>query len=240
MDISRRMALMAGVFGLPLTAALQGLALGQPGGGQPAAQPTQPGRRPEPPRGLTDAPTALDAPLAACLLIDGRKQIGKCELVRKRLETEEARAFAQAEIEEHEHIGKALAQLGFMYPSAGESRPAATTGNQRAGETLGQVTVGKGTLPAGAGQIIMTEHDVANQCLATFKAIAERKEGLKLDKAFIGDQLHAHYGLWDKAQVFRKHGTAELRPVLDDGLTIIQKHIATLEGIMEKFDQAKS
>jgi len=187
------------------------------------------------PPGVAGAAAANPDPLlAAQLLIVGRKQIGKCQLAAKRLQSEEARNFAQAEIEEHQTIQARLKELGFTYPS---SAGAQTTAG-RVQPLAGDVTVGNSPLPLGAAPMILVEHEIADQCLATFKAVNDRREGADLDRAFIGDQLFAHYALFDQATVFRKHASEQMQPVLEEGLPIIQRHIATLEKLMAGLAQS--
>jgi hypothetical protein len=45
--------------------------------------------------------------------------------------------------------------------------------------------------------------------------------------------------LFDKATTFKKHASREVQPVLDEGLPIIQRHIAALETMMVALDRAQ-
>jgi len=72
------------------------------------------------------------------------------------------------------------------------------------------------------------------------RAELSKQQGLKFDKCYVGDQLHEHFGLLDKAMVFRRHATPELVPVLEEARPIIERHIATLKGLMEKLDSMKT
>jgi hypothetical protein len=49
------------------------------------------------------------------------------------------------------------------------------------------VSVGNVPLPPGGGPMILIEHEVADQAIATFKAVSERKEGTQLDESFVAD-----------------------------------------------------
>ena len=219
MGVSRREILSWGAVSLPASALLATAAWAQ---------------NRQPPGIAGPAAANPDPLLAAKLLIVGRTQIGKCQLAMKRLQSEEARNFAQAEIEEHQTIQARLKELGFTYPSAGGAQTTAA----RTQPLAADLTVGTTPLPQGAAPMILVEHEVADQCLATFKAVSDRREGAELDRAFIGDQLYSHYGLFDQATVFRKHASEQMQPVLEEGLPIIQRHIAALEKLMAGLAQS--
>jgi len=101
------------------------------------------------------------------------------------------------------------------------------------------LVVGRAMIPPPASQLIIVDHEVVEQCIANAKAKMDKWEGAKADKAIAGDQLHEHYALLDHAQVFSRHASREMQPVLNDGMKIIQQHIATLEQIMTKLDTAR-
>ncbi len=219
MDVSRRAFVGWSAVALPASAILASVAWAQ-------------NRQPP---GVTGPAAANPDPLlAAQLLIEGRKQIGKCQLALKRLQSQEARSFAQEELDEHQTIQARLKEIGFTYPSAA----GAQTADGRASPLASQLTVGTAPLPLGAAPLIQVQHELADQCLATFKAVSDRREGMDLDKCFLGDQLHAHYALFDQATVFRKHASPDLQPVLEEGLPIIQRHIASLEKLKAAVDRS--
>jgi len=148
--------------------------------------------------------------MAACLLIVGRKQIEVCRFALEKIQDDEVKAFAQAEIDEHETLKKRLQELGYQYPAAPESRAeAATTAGRRASRVL---AVGRTVLPPGAAEMIRIDHEVKQQCIETTRTEQSKLSGVKFDKRFIGSQLDAHYALFDHGVVFRKHATRELAP----------------------------
>lgn len=227
MTVTRRNALIAGVAGLPAAALLLGSVKGQPPG-----QPGQPGR----------LPLGEDPLLAACLLNCGRRQIEVCGFAKDRCQSEDVKAFAQAEIDEHEKVKADLAKFGYQPPTPGGSA-AQPSGQpvQQAGAVVPQgntISVGRVFLTPGVSQFVTIESEVVDTCIANAKqrlTKCEQEKGKhKLEKAFIGDQLHEHYGLLDKVTVFKKHATPEILPVLDQGEQIIRQHIATCERLKEK------
>jgi len=209
-----------------------------------------------------------DPILACCLLIDGRKQIEVCRWAKEKAKSDDVKAFAQAEIDEHEKIKTDLRRLGFEYPAPPQfgnqfqqggqfpqnGQPSAQPGPGQtvtatqavtgAPQLIGfqqqgprMIAVGRLLLPPGLVEIVGLSHEVADQCVANAKAGLEKKAGEgKFDKAFVGMQLHEHYGLLDKCQVFEKHSTDRMREVLQQGRPIIERHIATLESLCQKLE----
>jgi len=173
-----------------------------------------------------------DPGLAACLLIQGRKQIEVCKFALEKISHEDVKKFANAEIEEHVTLKKRLQELGYEYPSP----VAGSREDRKEGVAL---NVGRAPIGAGAGRLIAIDHEVADQCIATTKAEQGKLQGVEFDKRFVGSQLDAHYALFDHGVVFRKHASAEMAPILDEARTIIERHIATCKELMARLEMAK-
>lgn len=75
--------------------------------------------------------------------------------------------------------------------------------------------VGRFPLPLGASDLIAVENEVVDHGLRNYQARMGLKQGVKFDKAFVSDQLHEHVCLLNKAQVFQRHASAAMRPLLD-------------------------
>jgi predicted outer membrane protein len=199
-----------------------------------------------------------DPMLAAELLIGGMEQIEKSRFALGRTQNADVKQFAQAEIDEHETVKRKLQGLGYAYPAAaGAAAAGATPGGAANSATSSPapaqgvaagadaahghahgaaVSVGRASIPAPAANMVMVCDEVARHCVATAKSELGQLQGIKLDKRYIGDQLSAHYGLFSKVTTFQKHASQEMQPVLAEGLKIIQTHIASLKGIMDKLD----
>lgn len=237
MSVSRREALFAGA-AVPVSAVLwktaysQAPAAAQPAGTQPVA---------------TKQPTGRDPLIGVCFLVAGRRQIETCRWAMDKLTNQDCKAFAKAEIDEHEHIKAELRQFGLEYPAVPrevEQAAAATpggTGVQQASaiQPIPAIPVGKVIFPPPASDFVAVDHEICTQCIANYKTTMQKKHGLKFDKAFVGDQLHEHYGLLDKAEVAKRNASAEMMPVLNEGQKIIEQHIATLEQLMDRLDGMK-
>jgi len=218
--VSRREALAAGA-GILTTAGLAAVATAQPPGAAPGQM----------------MGGGLDTAFALCLLAKGRKQIEVCRFAQTKLQNDDAKKFAQAEIDEHEHIRQRLEQLGYAYPTNVPTAQAGGGGIAQAGGV--QVMVGRMPLPPGMAAWAPVEHALMEQCIATEKAELGKLEGVKFDAGFIGCQLAAHYGLWDHDVVFRKFASPQLAPVLDEARPVIERHLATCKEIKEKLHAMK-
>ena len=245
MSVSRRQALLFGA-ALPPAALLADLA-----GAQTAPQAL--------PQNLPTGPTgqAKDPLVAGCLLIGGRKQIENCTWAMKKLQSDDVKAFARAEIDEHEGVKRKLKELGFDYPvapvaaaasiattdaAAGDVQPAGGAVTDRGGDTLPAawvVNVGRSALPLEAACLIALDHEISENCIRNYRKEMDQYAGTKFDKRFVGHQLDEHLSLLDKVQAFRRHTTAAVQPVLEEGQKTIEKHIEACKALMDRLEGMK-
>ncbi len=101
------------------------------------------------------------------------------------------------------------------------------------------VSVGRLALSVGESRLILIDTQVGDQCIATFQRDVGSLTGLAFDRAYIGNQLFEHYGLLDRVTVFRRHASPVLLSVLVEALPIIERHIATLKGIMARLETTR-
>lgn len=152
-----------------------------------------------------------------------------------KLQTADAKAFAKAEIEEHESIKAKLNGQGFDYPVKATGGAAAT--GDRA---TYQVSAGPAPLPPEAAGMIVLDHEVADQCIANYRKEFDECAAKKhADLFFVGHQLVTHMTLLDQVQTFQRHASPKMQPVLAEGLKVIGTHIATLKKLKESLDAAK-
>ncbi len=234
MSFSRREILALGAAGVPAS-----LLLAQPPTTSPPPRPGIPPATSPP----TRTPAGRDPLLAACLLIGGRVQTESCQWAQSRLTSEDVKAFCKAEIDHQETMKARLKEFGFDYPmrTTGIALTSGTTDNGGVVPAGGlprveTVSVGRIALPGAASEVFHIEHEVAEQCLKTFKEMMGKKSGVKFDKAFVGCQLSAHIGMKDKLEVFQRHASESMKPVLTEALTHINRDIETLETLMARMD----
>lgn len=175
----------------------------------------------------------LDAVIALRLLIAGRKQVALCEMAREHLKHEDALKFAEAEINEHEQLKKQLLALGFEYRVAGDDR-------RRPGEQAtdrvarASFVVPAPGLPAATTDLLLLEHEIAQQCLATQGGELTKFKDADLDRRFVEHQLDAHYDLYDQGVTFRKHASEEMAKLLEAGRTVIERHITACKDLRQE------
>ena len=180
-----------------------------------------------------------DPPLAACLLIKGKKQIEVCRFALTKIQDADVKAFPQAETDEPEGKKKKLQAAGYDFPAspAGTPPPGGAAGIP--GVAMSAVVVGRFPLPAGVGMIIDINREVGEQCVVTTTAEQGKLEGVQFDKRFVGSQLDAHYDLFDHGVVFKKHASAQMVPLLDEARAVIEAHIAICKKLMGKLDAVR-
>jgi len=90
-----------------------------------------------------------DPTMAACLLIKGHKQIQVCTWALDKIQDPDVKAFAQAEIDEHENLKKKLQDAGYQFPTAPASRADLGGGTGNNATTTGNATGGVSTATGG-------------------------------------------------------------------------------------------
>ena len=239
MTVSRRDALAAGLVAAPV------VALAAVAGAQtPRRQQPVPGTFPvtPPARGAAGSAQGEDALLGACLLFRGRRQIEVCKFALDKSQNQEVKAFLNSEVQEHETVrGELQTKFGLAYPTpAGNNNggnAANPNGAGNANPAMNQtVAVGGVQVNGAAANIFAIEGEVVEQCIASYKTKMAKYQGVKLEKAIIGDQLSAHGALLDEVLVFQRHASPAMLPALKTAQDTIEKHIATCEQIMERLD----
>jgi predicted outer membrane protein len=235
------------------------------------------------PTGNAPAGPSEDPPLAAKLLVESRRQITTGQVAVQRADNWEVRAFATAEVAEHQLIQRRLADRGLLYPTvtpipaavAGTAPvdaiagvpgnpPPAPTANRPVVPQPGTrpaknavpppppvvtpppaadprvatplVNVGRFTLPAGESRLMVVDVQVGDQCIATFQREIAPLTGPAFDRAYVNDQLFAHFALLDRVTVFRRYASPVLLGVLNEAQPVIERHIATLKALMARLE----
>lgn len=242
MSVSRRQALVFGA-ALPPAALFAELAGAQ----------TRPQSLPQhlPAAGATETTGQTKDPLvAACALIEARKQIEMCQYALKKLQTDDVKAFARAVIEQQEEVKRKLKDMGYGYPVAavetggttGDIRLAGGAGGVPAADAhpaAWMVNVGTGPLPVEAACLVALGHEIAENCVRNFRKEMDQDTGVKADKAFVGFELCEHMAGLAAVQAFRRHTTDRMSPCLAECEKAIEKNIATLKGLMAKLDEKR-
>lgn len=207
MSLSRR-TILAGA----AAAAVPAVVFGQMGGGQPGGMGGGgmggPGGRMSP-----------DANITTWMEIDGYKQINVSKPVLDKATDDAVKDFAKAEIDEHETLKKKLADKGF--------NPLIPVGDQSGQQADGEQR------PRG-GFALQMKNEIAVQCVKSTNEEMSKLNGMLYDHQYTVSQLDAHMGLKDTVTVAMAHATDEMKPILTEAMTIIDKHIATLKDLHTK------
>src|SRR5205823_3852934 len=123
-------------------------------------------------------------------------------------------------------------QVGQQPQAGGVIQPgqAGQTGQQR---QQGQFTPG-GQQAAGG------EKQIGEQCLASVKQELGAKQGIDLDKCFMGQQIGAHLKVVDELKVLRNYASGQLRETLDKELQMAQTHLQQAKQIEQQLKDRPS
>lgn len=167
-------------------------------------------------RGAANKAMGPDANIATWMSIDGFKQIEVSKPAEGKATDDAVKAFARAEIDEHETLKKKLAEKGF--------KPLVPVGKEG----------GDAAKLAPGADVLAMKNEIAVQCVENTNAELGKKSGAMYDHAYTVNQLEAHMQLKDTVQVALKHASAELKPLLTEAMGIIETHLATLKQLHQK------
>ena len=171
-----------------------------------------------------------DAHFATWMAIDGYKQIQVSKPAQEKAKDDAVKAFAKAEIEEHETLKKRLMEKGL--------KPIVQPGQTGGGGGSGGGTGGGGANGMGtAADILMHKNEIAVQCVESTNAEGEKKEGMMFDDFYVNQQLVAHMELKDTVTVAMKHASGDMKPILTEAMGIIETHLASLKQMKQKMMQ---
>jgi len=235
--------------------------------GQPAIQPGQPGVVQPGVPGQPGQPLAgqrmhqgtSDQQIAACIAGAAQNEIEIAKFAEPRLQTEEAREFAQRMVREHTPSFEALKQKAgelattlrtspVLDEAAAVRRDAAPGAEPRvapgAEPRVAAAVPAPGAPATGAPTAgldwISIHQQIAEQCLASVKKELASLQGTDIDKAFIGMQCLAHLEMIDKLKVLRNYASNELRQNIDQELQLANTHLTQAKQIKEQLKDRSS
>jgi predicted outer membrane protein len=163
-----------------------------------------------------DSTTALDAQIATWMLTDGHKQIWVSKPAAEKATTPEVKAFAEAEMQEHQNLKAKMMAKGV--------KPLVMVGEDK------DMEMKAGT----ATSLLGFKNELALQCIKSINAEMSEKSGAEYDMAYVSGQLHAHMDLKDTVTVAMKHASSDMKPLLQEAMGIIDTHLSTLKGLKQK------
>jgi predicted outer membrane protein len=175
----------------------------------------------------------LDRQLATCLAIDNRAEIQIAQFAEGRAQRSEVKEFAKKLQNDHNEFLQRLSQISPMVNAVPGTQP---------GAVAGQTT----TRPAGhdESKMMAIKQEVANTCVKAIQEELSNKSDNEFDRCFVGSQVGAHMHMLAMLQVFERHASPSLAPVIRDGITTVEEHLQRgkqlLKGLESELAQAES
>jgi predicted outer membrane protein len=193
---------------------LQPLQPGQPRAAAPGAVPGQTGQ---------GQSAQADQQIAAKIYGACHNEVELAKFVQSRLQSQEAKQFAEKMIKDHtpdcEAYAKFAGQLAHHQPAGG----------QRAGGQAG-------------GQVdwVSIHKELAQQCLQSTQKELAQKQGAELDKCYMTQQVMAHMEMKDKLTVLKNHVSPQLAQQIDKSLEGVNGHLKEAQQIVEQMKDRPS
>jgi len=180
-----------------------------------------------------------DQQIAACVYGECHNEIEIAKFVEPKLQTEEAREFAQRMVREHSPGCQEMQRL------AGNLASSAHTSGQPGGQASqpgGQASQQSGQASQQGGHLdwVSIKKQIGEQCLASVKQELGAKQGIELDKCFMGQQIGAHMKVVDELKVLRNYASGQLRENLDKELQLAQTHLQQAKQIEQQLKDRPS
>jgi predicted outer membrane protein len=196
---------------------------------------------------VADAPTGgaaqIDQAIATCLALGNQEEVALAQFAQDRLQSEEAKQFAEMMIQQHqaalEKLNRLVPQVAAVslqgQPGAGADRPAA--GQPGATPRSGQPGAATPTAGAPSGQhstLTALQVRMAQECLNLTQRELEEKQGAEFDHCYIGQQVGAHIGMLAKLRGSREFASPQLQAFIQEAEQTVQQHLDHAKELAEK------
>lgn len=233
---------------------------------QPSQVQTGPQDDDEPRSGVHAAdPASSDARLTACLIIESSKNAAVAQLARQESQHGQIHHLAEQIIDAHEECLQKLQQIainggyteqqlsvdqtsgptdlrspgnssesdGNSLPSQIDSKPV----EQRSARTA-ELDMKDPT--GGSLDFIGLQHEVAEQCVESFRQELERLDEAEFDMYYVISQCLAHQDMIGRLEVFARHVSPDLRPTLKELQQSAQSHLDQANQIKSQLKKPPS
>jgi predicted outer membrane protein len=173
-----------------------------------------------------------DRQIADCLAIDNQEEIALARLAASKSKDRAVREFAEMLIQDH---GKYLQQLERHGAQVVAFNTAARESGQVPQQTTGQAAQSQleNRSPGQEGlDFLLVKRQIAQMCLENATRGWTEKQGAEADKSYIGHMIGAHEKLIEAQKVLRQYASAELQPVLEQGIQVAESHLQRAKQIM--------
>jgi len=117
-----------------------------------------------------------------------------------------------------------------------------STGTSLTGDDSNARSGRRGGARAGGGpnQFFQILDEVHQQCQQSKIRELSQKSGQQFDMAYMGIMVGAHMKMLDTLTVFNRHASAELQPILQEGIQTTQQHLAHAKEIHQRVEQGQN
>jgi predicted outer membrane protein len=199
--------------------------------------------------------TESDRILATWVQVGNNNELELAKVAQQRAQSPQVKEFAQMMLKDHGEFGQKLQPYGEaagMPPGrttdpsgrttdpTGKTDPTGRTDPTGKPDPTGRDPSGRTTDPTGrdpsgrpfdaSARLGAFNHvglvkELGQQCLASAKRELESKTGPEFDRCYVGMQIGAHMQMLDTLQVFQRHASERLRPILQQGEQTVQHHL---------------
>ena len=81
------------------------------------------------------------------------------------------------------------------------------------------------------------KREIDSQLLTLIEQKLGQKQGQDFDRCFMQGQVAAHMHMIATLEAARNQASAQLKPILDEGLAVAQKHLSEAESLTQKLAQ---
>jgi len=100
---------------------------------------------------------------------------------------------------------------------------------------------GRSFYAPGMNPLLSIKQEICQECLANEKKELEQKQGVELDKCYIGSQIAKHQEMASALTVLQRHAQdSQFKEMLTQGLQKTQQHLEMAKDIMKKLEQQKA
>jgi predicted outer membrane protein len=181
-----------------------------------------------------------DQILAKCLTIANQEQVLIARYAKDKATHPDVKKFAATLEKEHQNRMEKLNAFSTKY---GTKREATTTSNPPSDNNVTNTKLTSFDRNSSAVDFLQLHQELADQCLEDSKAWLNKKEGIEIDKCFVGMQIAKHAGLQSNLTVLQRHAKGELQSMIKESLATNAKHLEAAINLMEQLednDSAKS
>lgn len=218
------------------------------------AKPGEPAAQQEPKRITANRPTQganNDRVIADCLAISNEEEIALGNLAAAKSENPKVKQFAEMIVKDHNQFLAQLEKHGAQRVAFSLDREgrradtAATEPNQKPrkpGAAEQSNTPEQRTAFSADGNLnfVNLKRQMAEKCIENAHQAWSEKKGNEADMCFVGSQAVLHQQMINALEVLRPYASAELQPVIDEGISSTRAHLEHAEKLTKELGQQAS